>query len=274
MCALLAGCFTEKTRVIPAAVDPPKAYHIHLPGIGGYRSIDRGMLMGLQEGGLDAEMQPYDWTGSDTGLSALLATRVHVAESAHVATMITDLVHAHPNSKVTVSCHSGGAGILTWALEQCAEDVRIDDVLMLSPALSPKYDLSKALRHIRGHVYVIYSPYDIAVLGIGTNMFGTIDGVKTDAAGKVGYAVPAGADVTQYKKLVQIPYDSEWVRLGNVGDHIGSMSRPFARVVLAPLLLRGEIVKLPARDVLKVPTTLPAPSTMPSTAPAQPSPMR
>src|ERR1041385_6684270 len=110
MCCALSGCLTEKARVIPAVADPPKAYHLHLPGIGGYRSIDRGMLTGLQDGGVDAEMEPYDWTGSDTGLSALLATRVHVTESAHVAGMITDLVHAHPASKVTVSCHSGGAG--------------------------------------------------------------------------------------------------------------------------------------------------------------------
>src|SRR4051794_12048605 len=46
---LLAGCFTEKPTVIYATVAPPPRYHIHLPGIGGYRSIDRGMLRGLQE---------------------------------------------------------------------------------------------------------------------------------------------------------------------------------------------------------------------------------
>src|SRR4051794_25923261 len=121
MSCALGGCFTEKAKVIRAAADPPRAYHLHLPGIGGYRSIDRGMLNGLQEGGLDAEMEPYDWTGSDTGLSALLAQRVHVAESAQVESMITDLVHHHPFSKITASCHSGGAGILAWALEQSAD---------------------------------------------------------------------------------------------------------------------------------------------------------
>jgi hypothetical protein len=255
---LLAGCFTEKPTVIYATVAPPPRYHIHLPGIGGYRSIDRGMLRGLQEGGFDAQFEPYDWTGDDTGLAALLATKRHVSESAHVCTLITEAYRAHPDSKLTITCHSGGAGIVTWALEQSAPDVMVDDMIFLSSALSPKYDLSKALKHVRGHVYVIYSPYDIAVLGVGTNMFGTIDGVKTDASGKVGFAKPEGADETQYKKLVQIRYDSGWVRLGNIGDHIGSMSRPFAREVLAPLLLRGELPKLPAQEELKVPATLPA----------------
>jgi len=270
--ALLGGCITIHPTVIRASSEPPKRYHIHLPGIGGYRSIDRGMLRGLQEAGFDAEFEPYDWTGSDTGLAALLASKRHITESAHVATMITEAYRAHPGAKFTVSAHSAGAGIIVWALEQCSPEVKIDDLLLLSPALSPKYDLSKALRHMRGHAYVIYSPYDVAVLGIGTNMFGTVDGVKTDASGKVGFAKPQGADDQQYKKLVQVPYDSDWVRLGNIGDHIGSMSRPFAREILGPLLLRGELVKLRPRETLKVPTTLPsgAGPTPPGAATTQP----
>ncbi len=91
---------------------------------------------------------------------------------------------------------------------------------------------------------MIYSAYDAVILGVGTSTFGTIDGVREDAAGRVGFSEPAGADHKQYAKLVQVPYDSDWIRLGNIGDHIGSMSRPFARTILAPLLLRGELVKL------------------------------
>lgn len=254
----LGGCVTEKPSVIKAVSAPPARYHIHLPGIGGYRSIDRGMLRGLQQGGLDAEFEPYDWTGEDTGLASLLNKNRHKSESAYVAQLITKAAKDHPHAKLTVSAHSGGAGIATWAIEQCADDVKIDELLLLSPALSPGYDLSKMLRHVRGHAYVIYSPYDVAVLGVGTTMFGTVDGVKADAAGKVGFAKPEGADATQYKKLVQVPYDASWIKLGNIGDHIGSMSRPFAREILAPLLMKNELVKLPAEDPLKVPATLPA----------------
>ena len=264
-----AGCFTERPKVTHASIDPPPAYHIHLPGIGGYRSIDRFMLRGLREGGFDAQIEPYDWTEEDPGLGALLATQRHKTESKRVAQLILKHVREHPDSRLTVSAHSGGAGIIVWALEQLPDDAKIDTLVLLAPALSPRYDLTKALRHVRGHVYAFYSPYDIAVLGIGTSMLGTIDGVKTDAAGKVGFAKPTSADDRQYAKLVQIPYDAAWVRLGNIGDHIGALTRPFGKAVLAPLLLTGQLPRLEKDDTLKSPATLPAGA--PPTPPAEPA---
>jgi pimeloyl-ACP methyl ester carboxylesterase len=199
---------------------------------------------------------------------------MHTTEAKMVADLVQQLARENPHAKLTVSVHSGGAGIIVWALEQLPDDVKIDSLLLLSPALSPQYDLSKALRHVRGKVYAFYSPYDVAILGIGTHMFGTIDGVKTDAAGKTGFAKPAGADDAQYAKLVQVPYDSSWVRVGNIGDHIGTLSRPFARRVVAPLLLTGNLPQITSES-LKTPATLPtgAPPTPPgaTTMPAIPT---
>ena len=88
---LAAGCLTERPKVTHASIDPPPAYHIHLPGIGGYRSIDRLMLRGLREGGFDAQIEPYDWTEEDPGLGALLAGHIVVRDRAHLA--LVDCVH-------------------------------------------------------------------------------------------------------------------------------------------------------------------------------------
>ena len=117
-----------------------------------------------------------------------------------------------------------------------------------------------------------------AVLGLGTKMFGTVDGVRGEAAGKVGFTKPKAADPQQYAKLVQIPYDSAWMKWGNDGDHIGSMSRSFAREVVAPLLVSGTLPHKPtavaraaageARDVLKFPPPLPTSTPMASTIPS------
>jgi hypothetical protein len=127
-------------------------------------------------------------------------------------------------------------------------------------------------------VYAFYSPYDVAVLGIGTKMLGTIDGVKVDASGKVGFAKPKAADESEYEKLVQVAYDARWVKLGHIGDHIGPLARPFARKVLAPLLLTGALPQPAEEDVLTLPATLPsgAPATPPAaatTTPAIPAPI-
>jgi pimeloyl-ACP methyl ester carboxylesterase len=275
-----AGCKHEhdlthrsKDPLPVAATRPTVPYHLHLNGIGGFRFIDKYMLRGLQDGGLEGEVRAYDWTGTDVGLSALLAKERHKVQSAKVAELLTAAAREQPGRRITVTVHSGGAGIIVWALEQLPDDVNVDSVVMLAAALSPGYDLSPALRHVNGKVYSFYSPYDSAVLGFGTRAFGTIDGMKTDAAGKVGFKKPEHpADPDQYSKLVQLPYDSAWIKMGNIGDHIGWMSRPFARQVIAPALLEGKLPTITFnRDVLSIPplpTSTTVPATIPSTFPA------
>ncbi|MEA2710241.1 MAG: hypothetical protein QOF78_2842 [Phycisphaerales bacterium] len=271
--AALAGCASDHAAVAATATTQPAtqptALHIHLPGIGGYRGVDRGMLRGLREAGYTPRIRAFDWTGEDAGLAALVATRRHRDESTRLAAMIADELRTNPGTQINISTHSAGAGIIAWALEQLPPDVQIDTLLLIAPALSPQYDLSRALTHVRGKAYVIYSPYDTAVLGIGTQMFGTVDGLKVEAAGKVGFTAPPKADKQQYEKLVQIPYRSAWIKLGNIGDHIGGLSRPFSRAILEPLLARGELpAETTPEEPLSVPPPLPAAATAPATLPA------
>ncbi len=227
-------------RVAPR-LPPSRPYLLHLPGIGGERSIDRMLTQGLMQGGVDAEVEIYDWTASDAGLSALYARQRHQREADVVARKITERFRADPRTRIYLSGHSGGTGIALWALEKLPPDVKVESLLMLASAMSPTYDLSPALRRVRGKAYALHSPYD-PVLGIGTRMFGTIDGIKTDAAGRVGFTRPSGAaDARQYEKLVSIGFDPAWIPLSNIGDHVGPMMRPFAREVLAPLLQTGVL---------------------------------
>jgi hypothetical protein len=113
---------------------------------------------------------------------------------------------------------------------------------------------------------VLSSVYD-PVLGAGTRMFGTIDGVKSDAAGRVGFAKPAAADDAAYAKLVAVPYDPAWMRLRNIGDHVGPMMRPFAKEVIARLLLTGELPVVMPLTTQPTAATQPA-ATRPAAAPA------
>ena len=246
---IVAGCQhgerspREGKRVAPLS-PPPKPYLLHLPGIGGERSIDQTLTEGLVQGGVEADVEIYDWTATDVGLSALYARQRHQREADVVATKITQRFRADPRTRIYLSGHSGGTGIALWALERLPPDVKVESLLMLASAMSPSYDLSPALRHVRGRAYALYSLYD-PVLGVGTRMFGTIDGVKTDAAGRVGFTKPPNAaDPRQYEKLVSIGFDPAWIRLSNIGDHIGPMMRPFAREVLAPLLRTGMLREL------------------------------
>ena len=271
--ATSATSLATSRPTIHATTELPKPLHIHLPGIGGYRGVDRGMLRGLREGGYDARIEPLDWPGEEAGLVALTASKRHREQAARIAEMIVAAARQHPGVPITVSAHSAGSGIIAWALEQLPDGVQIDRLLFVAPALSPQYDLSRALAHVRDKAYVFYSPYDSAVLGIGTKMFGTVDGVKGEASGKLGFTPPPSADQRQYEKLVQVPYRSEWIKLGNIGDHIGGMSRPFSRAVLAPLLAHGGLPPAPAatpQEPLALPP--PLPTSAPAPSPAAPSP--
>lgn len=243
---LSAGCAPKQQTPTAAPATPPlPAYVLHLPGVGGLMGIDRSMTRGLEEGGFDdAEVEIYDWTNGDRGFGALVAYERNQDEAQFVADKIEARYRADPRARIYLIGHSGGAGVAVWALERLPEDVQVESLLMLAPALSPQYDLSPALRHVRTRAHAFTSTGDGIVLGAGTRMFGTIDRVKIDAAGRIGFATPdAPADPEQYDKLVAWPYDPDWMRYGNVGDHIGAMTRSFAREVLAPLLINGTVAK-------------------------------
>jgi pimeloyl-ACP methyl ester carboxylesterase len=256
---LVLGCGGERATAVPSTKPqpqlPPRAQLIHVPGIGGHMRIDDSLIAGLRDGGIDAEIQIYDWTGPDRGLVSLGSTTRHASESAKVAEMITSIARADPRRKIILTGHSGGAAIVVWALEKLPNDVHIDTLLMMQPALSPSYDLNKALSRVRGHAYSLYSVHD-PVLGPGTRLLGTMDRVRTEAAGAVGFTDPPNAaDHAQYQKLTQFEYQDSWMRYGDIGDHIGPMRRSFAKNMLAPLLLTGKLPQFAAPATTLTATT-------------------
>lgn len=223
---------------------------LHLPGIGGERGIDHSFIHGMRDGGWAGPTAIYDWTENDPGLDALRNHHRNQREAKKVAQMIQDRIRQDPRSRIVIASHSGGTGIAVWALEDLPDGIQVDDLLLLASALSPQYDLSKALSHVRGHAYVFHSSGDALVLGTGTKLFGTIDGRQSVAAGLIGFKALPDADKRQYEKLVQQPYDNDWRALGHYGDHIGCMSRAFVETIIAPILI-DELSGVP-------PTTRPA----------------
>ncbi len=221
---------------IPAASLPPRAYLLHLPGVSGESVVDHTLVRGFKVGQLDAEIEIYDWTEHDPGVPALQAIGRNKKHAMKIAAKLTEKFHADPRSTLILTSHSGGAGLAAWALEDLPPDVKVRRVLFIAPALSQDYDLSRALSHVSDKAYVFYSVGDSVILNAGTKVFGTIDGVYGVAAGYSGFIAPKTADATEYAKLVQIPYDPAWARLGHFGDHIGPMATPFSREVLVPLL--------------------------------------
>src|SRR5262249_46816913 len=146
----------------------------------------------------------------------------------------------HPDESVFVVGKSGGAGVAVRALERLdAEDV--ERAVLLAPALSPRYDLTAALRAVRREIVVFWSPLDLVILGAGTWLFGTIDRVHSFGAGLVGFNVPGRAEtdadrVRQYAKLRQVRWRPRMAGRGHLGGHFGSDHPWFLREWVVPLL--------------------------------------
>jgi len=253
---MLVGCAAPMPHVLANEIhaDCSNAWLLHLPGIAGMRRIDHEMIRGFQAAGYTGKTKIYDWTENDPGLDALVAYKRNHREAEKVADQITKQFRADPHLEIILTGHSGGTGIAVWALEYLPDDVQVQTVFLLASALSPEYDLSRALRHVRGKVYVFTSPGDSLVLGTGTRLFGTIDGIKSDAAGLNGFVTPKGADKELYAKLVSEPYQRDWINFGHIGNHIGCMSRAFVANVMAPMLLKD----LAALEPVAQATTQPA----------------
>lgn len=207
--------------------------------------LDRTMTAAMETAGVAPRVEIIDWTAPHPGLLALGNVAFNKEQARALAARITALVRQDPRQRVILSGHSGGTGVAIWTLEALPTDVRVDQLLLLAGAVSPGYDLSKALSHVRGRAYNFYSPGDSVVLSTLTRNFGTIDREMSDACGYRPFVPPLGHNARQYAKLIQFDYNPAWLRLGHDGGHMGSLHRQFTEHVLAPLLLTGVLPEIP-----------------------------
>ena len=101
-------------------------------------------------------------------------------------------------------------------------------MVLLGSSLSHDDDIGDALEHIRGKIYVYYSPHD-AILAGPMKLFGTIDGkFGVDGAGSVGLRSKRFAD-----RIVNIAWNDSYKQFGYAGGHIDSTNAKFVEAVLS-----------------------------------------
>jgi hypothetical protein len=148
---------------------------------------------------------------------------------------------AQPDDPVFLVAKSGGSGVIVKALERLTEG-SVQCAILLSPALSPDYDLTAALRGVARELVVFWSPLDVFVLGAGTRVFGTADRVRTPSAGMRGFQVPEHASAAgdplaaPYAKLRQVRWHWGMATTGYLGGHMGPDSPIFLKKYVVPLL--------------------------------------
>jgi pimeloyl-ACP methyl ester carboxylesterase len=236
-----AGCST------PDRFHDPHRYRqgvvFILPGIEGRSPWNRNIALGLDEGGVRAAIEVYDWTIGLPGGFVVNLTNIdrNRNQAEALAARILEQRRKHPGSPIHVIGHSAGGGIAVLTLEALPPGRQIDTAILLAPALSREHDMTTALRRVRAGIYNFYSELDVGFLVLGTSSFGTVDRDFGASGGALGFLIPehldrAGRDLYA-RRLHQISWNPRLVEQGATGGHFGWASRQFAREYLAPLIL-------------------------------------
>ena len=231
---LLTGC---RSQLVLKPEDLEEGLVIVLPGIDGRMPYNEAACRTLCDDGVAAAVELRDWTaplGPLYNQSAVLRNR---EVASFLAARIRSYQRAYPGRRVFLIGHSGGTAIAVWAAEALPPGSEVDGIILLGSSLSPGYDLSRALARSRGGIVSFHSDLDGGLLGIGTILFGTMDGLHTVSAGKVGFRPPPGADASgQYAKLFQIAWQPSMIKDGHGGGHFDYMGPSFLSARVGPLL--------------------------------------
>lgn len=212
-------------------------------GIGGLDLLATSLVRVAPEVGLPHAVCVHRWGhGFARWHADLTDVPHHRRMSGALVEQVETFRDRYPDAPVYLVGKSGGTGIVTWALEQLPEGA-VERAVLLAPALSPRYDLSRALRAVGRDLTVFHSPLDLVLLGAGTGLFKTIDRVRSVGAGLVGFRPPIGADdetLALYgEKLRQVRWAPSMARVGYLGGHLGVDTPSFLRAYVAPLLASG-----------------------------------
>jgi pimeloyl-ACP methyl ester carboxylesterase len=207
----------------------------YCPGAGNIDFGDAGIREGLQRAGYRGQVASLMWTVSfNPAIDQILRVNAR-GGAARLADYIKRYADDYPDQSVNVVGLSAGTGVAIWALEDLPPKYMVDNVVLLSSSLYYRYDVSRAVRHVKGKIYVFYSSED-AILAGPMKIFGTIDGViGEDGAGAVGLHPPGGES-----KIVNIAWTHEFSRYGYYGGHTDSTSPDFVRAEIAPRVMTAQ----------------------------------
>jgi len=250
MMASLAGALVTLAASGCATTAPDRAermtrgyvYYLDGAGGGGITNWSGGVRQGLRAAGYDGAGEMFTWeTGLGVVADQTASNEYKRGKAAKLAEKMVAYQRQYPQTPMTLMGLSAGTVIAVFTLESLPADVMVENVILLSGSLSAPYDLTRALRRIRGRVYVTTSHRD-PVLGGLLPLAGTADRDSgTNATiGIEGPRLPAGASAETRSlyasKLVVVPWKEEFARYGNMGGHTDTVKAPFVERYVAPLI--------------------------------------
>jgi len=247
LAVLAAGCATKPVGLpqpLPdRAARMEHGYLYYLDGAGGGTARENwasGVRNGLLAGGYPGACEMFTWETGDGLIADQDASVKFKREKAgEVAAKIANHVKSYPGVPVDMLGFSAGTAVGIFALEALPESAQVNEVVLLGASISRDYDLTKALKHVKGHVYVYTSTHD-RVLGFLMPFSGTADRKFDDpGAGITGFVLPRHANAETRRlyaeKVVEIRWTAKLEKDGDYGRHFDNVKMEFIRDHVAPL---------------------------------------
>jgi pimeloyl-ACP methyl ester carboxylesterase len=219
-------------RCPPAALvesSPQAGRLLILPGVGNTRFHLAGFVERVQQQLPYFDVEVRTWGVPFMTIHNLRAHERNVATATVIAAEIADWRRAHPDEPFYLVGYSGGGGMVTLVTAALPDDVIIDRLILVAPAIAPDYSLARdVLPHVREFVVNYSSERDLQV-GWGTDTFGTIDRKHTASAGAVGFD-------TADERLLEYRWSEVDEPFGHLGNHTAYLGRRWQAAKLLPAL--------------------------------------
>lgn len=234
---LVVGCASGwPTR--EGIIRPDGIHVVHVPGIVGAIPHDQDFAYGLLLSGAQ-DVEAFEWT-HPFPLVNLTSSEHQEQKAAALRERLITIHEENPEARVVITAHSGGCRIALRAIEGTAEDgIRIEQLWLLAPALSPDYDFGPALERVP-RIVALSSEQDWIILGLGTSWFGSSDHYRGDAAGRVGFSY-------DHPRFEQWIYHPGWREFGYNGDHVRVLGHAFVEKTIGPSMMNWR----PSPDIFE-----------------------
>lgn len=206
-----------------------------LPGIEGRSFLNLAILQGLLDAEIPYALEIVDWTTGNKLLALyhLRSRRRNQQRARELAERIAAYRREFPDRPVWIVGHSGGGAMALFTAAALPDEVRVTGLILLAAAVSPGFDLTTAQAKVERGIWSYWSYLDCLFVGLGTTLFGTVDGRHGPSAGMIGFRLNARAESP---RVEQIPYRPGFIRQFNLGGHFGCVHRVFIAEAVAPIV--------------------------------------
>jgi hypothetical protein len=202
----------------------------------------------LRAAGFEGTFEYYAWQTWWQGLlifPVLWGRSMIRRQARRLADLIVRQRAACPEAPLYLIAYSGGAYVAVRALELLPAGLTVRSAALCQAAMTARYDLTEAMRHVQGPLVVTVSALDFTLLGAGTGIFGGTDGWHGPSMGWLGPRHPAlrRADERAFRRICWRP---ALIRDGLFGMHLWAMAPRFISKFLCPAMGIGT----PGKEIL------------------------